>query len=85
VASSAHEVVWIRLAGELGRVNASQLGQTLHDAVDDHRLVVVGRHGLTFTDSSGFDALIDAEDRARRLAARLVLIRGTLRSVACWS
>lgn len=76
VTRSERDAVWIRLAGELDLVNASQLGQTLLSAIDGHRLVVVDLHGLTFMDSSGIHALVEANNRARRREARLVLIRG---------
>jgi anti-anti-sigma factor len=77
VVSGGHRnAVWIRLGGELDLANSRQLTQTLRQAVAGHRLTVVDLRDLTSIDSTGLQAIIDADNRARRHGAKLVLIRG---------
>lgn len=63
--------------GELDLVSAPQLRQTLHEAVTNERLIAVDLRGLTFMDSTGIHAILEADSGARRRGARLVLIRGS--------
>jgi len=64
---------WVRVGGELDIARAPQLERTL-DACQA-RLVVVDLRELTFIDSSGLHAIINAGIRARRSGRRLVLVR----------
>jgi anti-sigma B factor antagonist len=77
VSRSERSAAWIRLGGELDFVSAPQLRETLEAAVEQQRLIVVDLRELTFMDSTGLQAIIDANAAARRRSHKLVLIRGS--------
>jgi anti-sigma B factor antagonist len=77
VSRSERSAAWIRLGGELDIVSAPQLRETLEDAVEHQRLIVVDLRGLTFMDSTGLLTIVDADTAARRRGRKLVLIRGS--------
>jgi anti-sigma B factor antagonist len=67
---------WVCVAGELDRVTAPRLEQTVSRAIGRSRLVVVDLRGLTRVDAAGVSALVAASRSARRDGRRLVLVRG---------
>ena len=68
--------VWMRAAGELDLAAAPQLTQVLRDAVIRARLLVLDLRELTFIDSSGVHAIVDACVRAERARCRVAVIEG---------
>jgi anti-sigma B factor antagonist len=73
---AGRDAVWIRVGGELDLAGVPQLGQTLDDALDRARLIVVDLRRLTFIDSAGIRLILNADARARGSARRLLLVRG---------
>jgi anti-sigma B factor antagonist len=71
----ALEAAWVRVAGELDIATAPELERTLREAQSRARLVVLDLRGLSFADSSGLHAVVDASTRAREAGGRLVLLR----------
>jgi anti-sigma B factor antagonist len=69
-------VVWVRVAGELDIASASQLAQTLAHAEGRARRVVLDLRELTFMDTSGVHAIVDASVSATAAGRRLVVVRG---------
>jgi anti-sigma B factor antagonist len=67
---------WIRLGGELDLASAPPFTEALGKALERAQLVIVDLRDLTFMDSSGIHAIIEAESRARRSGQRLVAVRG---------
>ena len=67
---------WIRVAGEVDLATAPQLRQTLNDAAQQARRIVLDLRELSFMDSSGLHVIIDATDRQREAGGKLVLVRG---------
>jgi len=68
---------WVRVRGELDLTSATQFKQTLHEALEHALLVIIDLRALTFMDSTGLHAIMEADARARRSGHRLVLIRGS--------
>ncbi len=66
---------WVYAAGELDLATSPQLEQTLREAQQDARLVVLDLRELTFMDSSGVHAIVDAGIRYRRAGCRMVVVR----------
>lgn len=66
---------WVYAEGELDMATAPQLEQTLRDARLDARLVVVDLRGLTFMDSAGVHAIVDAGIQSRRAGCRMIVVR----------
>lgn len=71
------EACVVRLNGELDLSEAARLSQALAAAeADSPTPLVLDLRRLTFIDSSGLRAILEADIRARRDARRLVLIPG---------
>jgi anti-anti-sigma factor len=73
------DVVSVWVAGELDIASASKLKQTLRHAEERARRVVLDLRELTFMDSSGVHAIVDANVRAAVAGRRLVVVRGRSR------
>jgi len=71
------DAVWVHLQGELDLATVPQLTQTLRRPELQARLVVLDLRELTFIDSSGVHAIVEADSRARRDGRRLVVLRGS--------
>jgi anti-anti-sigma factor len=69
----------VSLTGGLDRVTAPRLAQTLRQATQRARMIVIDLRGLTRVDISGVRAILDASRSARRDGRRLVLVRGLWR------
>jgi anti-anti-sigma factor len=67
---------WVHVAGELDLANTYQLSQVLRDAQLYARVVVLDLRELTFIESRGVHAILDAAGGVRRGDGRLVLVRG---------
>jgi anti-anti-sigma factor len=67
---------WVHVAGELDLATVSRLRHTLGEAQSNARLVVLDLRELTFMDSAGIHAILDAATDARQAAGRLILVRG---------
>ncbi|MBA2506570.1 MAG: STAS domain-containing protein [Thermoleophilaceae bacterium] len=65
-------MAWLRATGELDFASTPQLEQSLQDAQLQARLVVLDLRDLTFIDSAGVRAVVDASRRAHRL----IVVRG---------
>jgi anti-sigma B factor antagonist len=70
------DAAWVRLAGELDIATTPQLERALREPRLQARLVVLDLRGLTFMDSSGVHAIVDASIRARQVGRRVLLLRG---------
>jgi anti-anti-sigma factor len=68
---------WIGIRGELDLASAPEFKQTLNEALEHALLVIIDLRELTFMDSTGLHAIIDADARALRSGRRVVLIRGS--------
>lgn len=68
---------WVSASGELDLASAPQFEQTVDEALKHALLVIIDLRALTFIDSAGLHAVIDADARARENEQRLVLIRGS--------
>lgn len=68
--------VVVRLAGDLDMAEAKALEEDLRrvEGEEDPHLIVIDLSGLTFIDSFGIRALLDAEQRAREAGRRLRLV-----------
>jgi anti-sigma B factor antagonist len=73
---SRSDAAWVHLAGELDIATAPQLEQTLRESEIQARLVVLDLRDLTFIDSCGVHAIVNASIRARQGGRRLALLRG---------
>lgn len=67
---------WVRVAGELDLATAPRLRHTLGEAQFKARVVVLDLRELTFMDSAGIHAILDAATDARQAQGWLILIRG---------
>src|ERR1700737_1083380 len=67
---------WVRAAGELDIATVPHLERTLREPQLQARLVVLDLRELTFMDSFGVHAIVNAGTRARQAGSRLVLLRG---------
>ena len=70
------DVAWVRVTGELDLSATPQLKQTLRDAEDRVRRVVLDLREVTFMDTSGVHVIGDASARATSAGRQLVLVRG---------
>jgi len=75
--SSGLGAAWVYAAGELDIFTASQLEQTLDEALQGARLVVLDLRELSFVDSAGVHVIVDAGVRARRAGSRLMVVRAS--------
>jgi anti-anti-sigma factor len=64
------------VAGELDLATSPQLRQALGEARQDARLVVLDVREITFIDSAGVHAILDAARDAQREGHQLMLVRG---------
>jgi anti-sigma B factor antagonist len=69
-------VAWVHVAGELDMATAPRLERTLRERLLHARLVVLDLREVTFMDTCGVYAIIDASSRARQRGRRLVILRG---------
>jgi anti-anti-sigma factor len=67
---------WVHVAGELDIVTRPRLSRVLRDAQLEAPVVVLDLREVTFMDSSGVHAIVDATFRARLAGHRLVVLRG---------
>jgi len=70
------DAAWLRATGELDIATAPQLAEMLGQAEERCQRVVLDLRELTFMDSAGVHAIIDATLRATAAGRRLVLVRG---------
>lgn len=68
---------WVRIAGEVDLTTAPQLETALTNALHGTRVVVVDLREVTFMDSTGLHALLEADRNATKIASRLVCVRGS--------
>lgn len=66
---------WVQVGGELDLATAPRLVEALRDARHGARRVVLDLRELTFLDSAGVHAIVDASIGARRDGRRLLLLR----------
>lgn len=71
------DAAWIRVAGELDIASSEQFGRSLAAVQADTRLVIVDLRHVTFLDSAGVHALLDADLRAREAGGRVLLVPGS--------
>ncbi|MHB1536891.1 MAG: STAS domain-containing protein [Solirubrobacteraceae bacterium] len=64
----------MQVAGELDVATSRQLAAALHQAQAHARLVVLDLRSLTFMDTSGVHAILDATSAARRRHGRLLVV-----------
>jgi anti-anti-sigma factor len=67
----------VYVAGAVDLATSPRLKQALAEAGLNARLVVLDLREVTFIDSSGVHAIVDAAAKARRGWGRLVLVRGS--------
>jgi anti-anti-sigma factor len=67
---------WVHVAGELDLASSFTLEQTLREAQQCARVVVLDLRELTFIESSGVRVILDAAGGVRRGEGRLILVRG---------
>jgi anti-anti-sigma factor len=70
------DAAWVRVTGELDLATAAILAQALSQAEARAQRVVLDLRELTFMDSAGVHAILDATLRATAAGRRLVLVRG---------
>ncbi len=73
---NGRDAAWLRLHGELDLTCAKDLTASVERALSGARLLAIDLRDLTFVDSAGIHALVDADNRAHRSGRRLVLVRG---------
>jgi len=67
--------VCVRVAGEVDVATTPQLVRMLQRAQSQARLVIVDLDDVTFIDSAGVHAIVDAGVRGRGVGRRLMLLR----------
>lgn len=67
---------WIRPRGELDIASTPEFEQVLNEAGGRAALVIVDLRELSFMDSTGVRAIIEADARARSSARGLAVVRG---------
>jgi anti-anti-sigma factor len=70
------DAAYLYLAGELDIATTPQLKRELGEPQSQARLVVLDLRGLTFIDSCGVHAIVDAGIRLGQLGHRLLVLRG---------
>ncbi|MGI8559450.1 MAG: STAS domain-containing protein [Solirubrobacteraceae bacterium] len=68
--------IWVRVVGELDLAGAPTLAAALRDSLNEASLVILDLSGLTFLDSAGVHAIVDAGSDARSDTRRLRLVCG---------
>jgi anti-anti-sigma factor len=66
---------WVRAGGELDISSCAKMIHTLHDVLLQARLVVLDLRELTFIDSAGIHAILDAAQAAHRNGGEMMLVR----------
>lgn len=66
----------LSLRGELDLSTVSVVEDELVVAQESHQLVVMDLRNLSFMDSTGLRVIVMAEQRARALSRRLVIVQG---------
>jgi anti-anti-sigma factor len=74
---SGSEAAWVRATGELDLAAVPLLARTLRDVQLPARLVVLDLRELKIIVIAGVRAIVNAAAAARRVGARLVVLRGT--------
>jgi anti-sigma B factor antagonist len=69
-------LAWVHVTGEVDMATAPQLVRTLGERLAQAVLVVLDLREVTFMDTCGVHAIVDATARARRAGRRLVILRG---------
>ena len=72
-------VAWVSARGELDLASTPKFQRSLAGVLERALVIIVDLRQLTFVDSTGLHAIIDADARARRTGHRLVFIRGSER------
>lgn len=67
---------WVEVAGELDLATSPQLRTTLQEAQAHARLIALDLRAITFMDTSGVHAILDATTAARSQQRRLILVCG---------
>jgi anti-sigma B factor antagonist len=75
-ANAGRDAAYLHLAGELDIATTPQLEGELHKPQSQARLVALDLRGLTFIDSSGVHAIVEAGTRIGQLGHRLLVLRG---------
>ena len=70
------ETVRVSPVGEVDVETVIELAWALEEALTQERLVILDLTGLTFLDTSGVHAIVDASRRAGRDDRRLIVLRG---------
>jgi anti-sigma B factor antagonist len=70
------DAAWVHVVGDLDLATAPTLELTLQQAEARAQRVVLDLRELTFIDSAGVHAIVNATIRARAAGSRLVLVRG---------
>jgi anti-sigma B factor antagonist len=75
-AIAGRDAAYLYLAGELNIATTPQLQRELGEPPSQARLVVLDLRGLTFIDSSGAHAIVDAGTRIGQVGHRLLVVGG---------
>ena len=67
---------WVHVAGELDLASSFTLEQTLREAQQCARVVVLDLRELTFIESTGVHVILDAAANVRPGKGRLIVVRG---------
>ena len=67
---------WVSARGALDLAGAPRFTRTLREALGRALLIIIDIRQLTFIDSGGIHAIVDADLQARRTGHRVVIIRG---------
>jgi anti-anti-sigma factor len=70
------DAAWVHVAGELDIATTPELEWTLREAGVQAQLVALDLRDVTFMDSSGAHAIVDASLHALQIGRRLILLRG---------
>jgi anti-anti-sigma factor len=68
---------WVRVAGELDLLTSPELESTLLEGQSHARLVVLDARDVTFIDSSGVHAILNANEISERNGTRLMVVPST--------
>lgn len=68
---------WVHPCGELDMASAPRLRQVLSDALCDTRLVTLDLHELTFMDTAGVHAIVEACIDARSDDRRIAIVQAS--------
>lgn len=74
--AAGYDAAWVHTCGELDLASSSRLRSALKGAQLCARMIVLNLRGLTFIDSAGVHAILDAATRAEERGGRLLIARG---------